>query len=205
MSKLLAENNVPPADSLKDLVHVQALLIYQVLYLYNGDICLRRVAESNIPVLYSWMEQMIEYARHEVSLGVSLISSYHEWEAADLRTSGHHGNLFWYSWILVECIRRTWLVASGIQGAYLVIKHRRAIPCQGGVMFTTRQEVWEAQLARSWETICSEVKVGLMQVADTARLFVEVSPANVDDFAMLILQATFGEERVEIWKNRKLS
>jgi hypothetical protein len=69
-------------------------------------------------------------------------------------------------------------------------------------MFTTRRGVWQAQSARSWEKICSEVNVGLMQVADTTRLFVEGSSADVDDFAMLILHATFGEERLEMWENQ---
>ena len=67
-------------------------------------------------------------------------------------------------------------------------------------MITTRQGVWEAQSARVWEKVCSEVNVGLMQVAEADKLFIEVTPADVDDFTMLILQATFGEERMERWR-----
>lgn len=212
---LLVEHSIPSADSLLEninsssitldslehLARVQALLVYQVLCLYDGDIRLRHVAESNIPVLNSWMEQMVDHASHAVCLGGSVISSAHEQTAGGSSPSdiAHCENLLWYSWILAESIRRTWLVASGIQGAYLTIQQGRAIPCQGGMVFTTRQGVWEAKSARAWEKLCSEVNVGLMQVAEADKLFTEVAPEDVDDFTVLILQATFGEERIERW------
>lgn len=69
-------------------------------------------------------------------------------------------------------------------------------------MFTTRQGAWEASSAGAWEKLCSEVNVGLMQVAETDRLFAEAAPEDVDDFTLLILQATFGEERLERWGPR---
>ena len=212
---LLAEYNVPSADSLlgntrtspvtldplENLARVHALLVYQILCLYDGDIRLRHVAESHIPVLNSWMQQMVEHASHAACLGGSVISPAYEQTTvgSSLSDIAHCENLLWYSWILAESIRRTWLVASGIQGAYLVIQQSRAIPCQGGMMFTTRQGVWEAQSAGAWEKLCSEVNVGLMQVAETDKLFTEVAPEDIDDFTMLILQATFGEERMERW------
>jgi hypothetical protein len=198
--RLVVEHTLPPADSLEHLARVQALLIYQVLCLYDGDIRLRHIAESNIPVLYSCMEQMVEHASNAICLGSSIISSPHEQTTVGSCLSDIHcENLLWYSWILAESIRRTWLVASGVQGTYLVIQQGRAIPCQGGMMITTRQGAWEAKSAGVWEKLCPEVNVGLMQVAETDRLFAEAAPEDVDDFAMLILQATFGEERLERW------
>ena len=188
-------------DSLEHLARVQALLVYQVLCLYDGDIRLRHVAESRIPVLNSWTQQMVEHASHAVCLGGSVISSAHERTSVDFNLFDIAGceNLLWYSWILAESIRRTWLVACGIQGTYLIIQQGRANPCQGGMMFTTRQGVWETQSAPAWEKLCSEVNVGLMQVAEADKLFTEAAPEEVDDFTMLILQATFGEERMERW------
>ena len=187
-------------DSLEHIARVQALLIYQVLCLYNGDIRLRYIAESHIPVLNLWMQQMVEHASHAVCSSGSITSPAHEQTAAGYHPSNilHCENL-WHSWILSESIRRTWLIASGIQGAYLVMQQHRTIPCQGGMVITTRQGVWEAQSARAWEKLCSEVNIGLMQVAETDKLFSEAAPEDVDDFTMLILQATFGEERLERW------
>ncbi|KAK9243138.1 hypothetical protein V1506DRAFT_545313 [Lipomyces tetrasporus] len=187
-------------DSLEHIARVQALLVYQVLGLYDGDIRLRHLAESNIPVLNSWMQQMVEHASQAVCLGGSVISSAHEQTPVGFSLSdiAHCENLLWYSWILSESIRRTWVVASGIQAIYLMIQGRAA-PCQGGMMFTTRQGVWEAQSALAWEKLCSEKNVGLIQMAEADKLFTEVAPEDVNDFAKFILEATFGVERMERW------
>ncbi|KAK9355882.1 hypothetical protein V1523DRAFT_403749 [Lipomyces doorenjongii] len=211
----LVENGIPSADSslenistssltldsLEHIARVQALLVYQVLGLYDGDIRLRHLAETHIPVLNSWMQQMVEHASQAVCLGGSIISSAHEQTAVGFGLSdiAHCENLLWYSWILAESIRRTWVIASGIQAIYLMIKQGGEVPCQGGMMFTTRQGVWEAQSALAWEKLCSEVNVGLIQMAEADKLFTEVAPEDVNDFSKVILEATFGVERMERW------
>lgn len=87
-TKLVAEHSVPFAhycsenlnstagslDSFEHIARVQALLIYQVLCLYDGDIRLRHIAETHISVLYGWMEQMVEQASSAVCLGSSIVS-----------------------------------------------------------------------------------------------------------------------------------
>lgn len=187
-------------DSLEHIARVQALLIYQVLGLYDGDIRLRYLAESNIPVLNSWMHQMVEHASQDACLGESIIFSTHEQVTAGFSLSdiAHGENLLWYSWILAESIRRTWLLASGIQGMY-IIQQGLSIPCLGGMMFTTRQGVWEAQSAVAWEKLCSEVNVGFIQRAEAYKLFAEATPDEVNDFSKYILEITFGIENMERW------
>lgn len=214
-TQLLAEYGAPSAylsqentssslvtlDSLEHLARVQALVVYQFLCLYDGDIRLRHVAESHIPVLNSWTQQMVEHASHAACLGGSMISSTYEQtvNCFGLTDSAHCDNLLWYSWILAESIRRTWLVVSGTQGTYLTIQQGQTIPCQGGMMITTRQGVWGAQSALAWEKLCLEVNTGLMHVVEADKLFTEAVPEDVDDFAIFILQATFGEERMKRW------
>ena len=191
-------------DSLEHIARVHALLVYQIICLYDGDIRLRHVAEDHIPVLNSWTQQMVEHASHEVCLGVSITSSFHEQMAAafSLPDASYRENLLWHSWILAESIRRTWLLACGVQGTYLTLKNGRPTPSQGGMMFTTRKGVWEAQSALVWEKLCSEVHVGFMQVSVADKLFTEFGAEDVDEFTTLVLQAVFGEERMERWANQ---
>lgn len=66
-------------------------------------------------------------------------------------------------------------------------------------MFSTRKEVWEASSAVAWEKLCSEVHVGLMQMADAERLFGEVNPKEVNEFTKVLLEVCFGRERMERW------
>ena len=211
-AKELVDHGIPSADSslrntgsstldsLEHLARVQALLVYQLLGLYAGDIRLRHLAEGHISVLNSWMQQMVEHASQAVCLGSSVISSARGDATAGLRlsTTAHCNNLLWYSWILAESIRRTWLVASGIQGVYLIIQQGQA-SCMGGMMFTTRHGFWEASSALAWEKQCSEVYGGLIRMTEADRLLTEVRPEDVNDFAKLVLEIVFGVEQMERW------
>jgi hypothetical protein len=187
------------ADPLEHLARVQALLIYQLLGLYDGDIRLRHLAESSFPILNSWMHQMLESASSATCLGSAVISANHDpWAfSSSLTDAAHWENLLWYSWIYAESLRRTWLVASGIQGIFLVIQRELPIPCQGAMMFTTRQGIWEARSSMAWERLCSG-DVKLTRIAEADQLFTE-APKEVNDFSKVILEIVFGAEKMERW------
>ncbi|KAF8856289.1 hypothetical protein BDZ45DRAFT_654346 [Acephala macrosclerotiorum] len=176
-------------DGLDHIPRVQALLIYEIISLYDGDIRLRRLAESYIPILNKWMKEMVQVASTQSdSLG-----------ARDLSFPSPPSQILAPPQILSETIRRTWVVGSGIQVVYLALQGKGPMPCQGGMMFSTRKEVWEASSAVAWEKLCSEVHVGLMQMADAERLFGEVNPKEVNEFTKVLLEVCFGRERMERW------
>jgi hypothetical protein len=184
-------------DSLEHIARVQALLIYQFIGLYDGDIRLRHLAEGSIAVLNRWMYQMVHHASQTACLGDAVVLPLHEGSMYDTALGE---NLLWYSWILAESIRRTWVIVSGMQGLYLILQqHDVAAPCLGGMMLTTRRGVWDAPSAQAWEKLCSEVNVGLVQTADADKVVMEAAPDDVDAFAKFVLEVVFGVERTERW------
>ncbi|KAN0098438.1 hypothetical protein V8E51_014101 [Hyaloscypha variabilis] len=198
----LDEKVHPSLDALEHLARVHALLIHQMIGLYDGDIRLRHVAEQHIPVLQSWMQQMLLYTQQTFFLGASLVVPSHMPEAV----IGHAlagtllpQNALWHTWILAESIRRTWIVASGLEVAYLTVKEGCIGTCRGGMMFTTRKGVWEAKSAAEWEKICSEVNVGLVQMADVSKIMARVPPDEVNDFAKTVIGITSGKESMRVW------
>jgi hypothetical protein len=188
-------------DSLDHIARVHALMVYQFLGLYDGDIRLRHLSETYIPVLNRWMREMVQHTSQAACLGGSVISSTYEQTDADFGQSyiPHDQNLLWYAWIVAESVRRSWVIGAGIQVAFLVLQQGGAVPCQGGMMFTTRQGVWEAQSAVAWEKLCSERPVGLMHVAEADRLFTEAAAEEVNEFTKVVLEITFGKESMERW------
>jgi hypothetical protein len=141
---LIDERTRPPLDALEHLARVYALLIYQAIGLYDGDIRLRHIAEQHIPILESWMQQLLLHTRQTVFLGASIIVPSQVPNAVlghTLSGTPLAQNLLWYTWILAESIRRTWIVASGLQAAYLIAREGCPVACQGGMMFTTRKGV----------------------------------------------------------------
>jgi hypothetical protein len=107
-------------------------------------------------------------------------------------------NLLWYSWILAESTRRTWLVASGIQGIYRIIQ-QEPFSCMGGVMFTSRKGFWEAPSALIWEKRCAEVYAGLTRIPEADELLTKVPPEELNEFAKVVLEMSFGVEQMERW------
>jgi len=130
-------------DPLAHLARAQALLIYQIIGLYDGDYQLRHVAESHMPVLNRWMRQAVDYASRCDSLRAFLLSPLGAKAGAN---SVPRERLIWYSWILSESLRRTWLMKSAVHGVYLTSQNGTA-HCLGGMMFTSRQGFCEAPSA----------------------------------------------------------
>lgn len=199
------EKEHPPLDALEHLARVYALLIYQAIGLYDGDIRLRHIAEQHIPILENWMQALLLHTRQTVFLGAPILVPSHVPSAtAGTTTSSLLGqNLLWYTWILAESIRRTWIVASGLQAAYLIAREGEPVACQGGMMFTTRQGVWEARTAGEWESICCRVNVGLVQMVEVQKVMERVSPDEVNEFAKFIIDITLGKERLRSWVAEK--
>jgi hypothetical protein len=187
-------------DPLEHVARVQALLIYQIIGLYDGDIRLRHLSETYMPVLNSWMQEMVHHASFNTCLGDYVTSSAHE-QALAVSSSyrSRRESVLWHSWILAESARRTWVVSSGIQAVFLALQQRDGIPCQGGVMVTTRQGIWEAQSSVAWEKLCLEVDVGLMQMVEAERLFTDFTPNEINEFTKVALEVAFGRERMERW------
>lgn len=193
--------NAAPLDTMEHIARVQALLVYQAIGLYDGDIGLRHVSETHIPVFTRWLKEMIDHASQEECLGTSIVgTSEGTTYPVQVGTHTEDQNMLWYSWVVAESMRRSWLVGSSIQVIFVALQGSKPVPCKGGMVFTTRSGVWEAKSAVAWEKLCSEKYVGLIQMADADRLFTETVPEEVDEFTKLVLEIIFGRERMERWE-----
>lgn len=162
------------------LSRVHALLVYQTIGLYDGDIRLRHVAETQIPTLNSWLRQLVKCAQSVArngpegfitsllfasaptqstpysSLSCSAMTPSYDTEAVTtLRPSSLLGpeDIEWYAWLFSETIRRTWIVGCSIQTIYLILQVGWA-PCPGDLPFTVREGVFSANSAFAWAKRC---------------------------------------------------
>ncbi|KAK8875304.1 Transcription factor gsfR2 [Apiospora arundinis] len=201
-----------PNDPLDHIARVHALMVYQLIGLFEReDTRLHHLAERHIPVLYLWMRCMVHCASKAAFLGECLTSPPRarppatDAAAASMLARPGCDDLIWQTWIAAECMRRTWVIISGIQAVYLMVRHQDAfIPCMGGMMVTTRKGPWEAASAQEWLRICSEVNVGLVQLAEAHTLFSSPTAAmgaakNPDEFIKFALLVGHGERRLSEW------
>ncbi|KAF2993511.1 hypothetical protein E8E13_001167 [Curvularia kusanoi] len=172
-------------DDVLNLGRVQALLVYQCIGLYDGDVRLRKLAEQHIAVLESWLEIVMQHTSHMMS-------------EATPPENVPPGQGLWYSWIIAESVRRIWLVTAGIQGMYKYFSQPGPqLGCLGGTIFTSRSGFWEAPTAGAWEKQCSERFSGLVRLTETDKMLALVPKEDISDFARMVLECTYGSEWCE--------
>jgi hypothetical protein len=127
------------------LARTQALLVYKVIRLFDGDIRSRAEAESHISVLWLWASEMWQSAAVDASVSetdadtsLPLLGIHQEYQQVDtaISTAGwpavggnkqlraRKGDVVstWEAWVLAESIRRTYLIATLVEGVYLILK-----------------------------------------------------------------------------------
>jgi hypothetical protein len=182
---LLLDLPVNNRDSVLNLSRVQALLVYQCIGLYDGNMRLRHLAERHIPVLESWVMVVMEQTSQLTSSATPPHNAASE-------------NMLWYSWIMAESARRVWLIIAGVQGLYkLFTNPDPTVPCMGGTLFTSRRGFWEAPNAKAWERACTERYAGLVRLTETEKMFALVPKEEISEFAKVVLECTFGPQWCE--------
>ncbi|KAK1246708.1 hypothetical protein MKX08_000510 [Trichoderma sp. CBMAI-0020] len=193
-------------DSACHLARTQALLIYKIIRLFDGDIRARAQAEKHIDTLSLWARQMWQSAN-------LVLSSDHADASIEggnsngpvdtqLRTDGSITST-WQAWIFSESIRRTYLAATLTEAVYLTLKQSWA-PCPGGIIFSGGAGLWEATSPSSWFNQYQQNLVNSVRCIDGNQLFTSAKPSDVDEFCHATLIVSYGLERFDRWCNENV-
>ncbi|KAK9246138.1 hypothetical protein V1506DRAFT_195844 [Lipomyces tetrasporus] len=158
---------------LEDLTKLQAVVLYQIIRIFHGDIKQRALAEQQQSYLGAWGLQLLRRA---------------DVELRDAQPS-------WQTWILTESIRRTVIVAFMIYAVYSIFKHGVCpeLPTLSILPISTKQAFWNSRatyLQHSYED--ETVKYG-----DFTTVWLSSPPRKLEPFEKMILVACKGLERVE--------
>ncbi|KAI1770711.1 hypothetical protein F4818DRAFT_251248 [Hypoxylon cercidicola] len=185
-------------DVLDHVGRVQALLAYQSIRLFDGDVRMRAQAEALIPTLSLWSRQLLEVAKDSLARPGRFLAGFAPASTSTTGTRGGGEEALWQAWVLVESARRTWLIANYIQEIYLHMK-RGWSECAGRVTFTMRAGLWEAPSPYAWSRACRERGALFLATKQTESLVFDSGPEDVDEFSLLILELSYGAERIERW------
>ncbi|KAF1967928.1 hypothetical protein BU23DRAFT_481929 [Bimuria novae-zelandiae CBS 107.79] len=178
------------------LARVQALLIFQIIRLFDGDIRMRARGEAHSPILASWNTLLWQAATTSLLLG----------DPSALVPGLNLSVTPWKAWCFIESIRRTWLTTSILQSVYTTLRDSIS-PCPGGVTCTFGNGLWEAGSEHEWERRVVQGESTLfMPSLSIANLLVEASVEDVDEFGHAIMLITHGAQRMDKWvaENRVL-
>ncbi|PTB69722.1 hypothetical protein BBK36DRAFT_17098 [Trichoderma citrinoviride] len=183
------------------LARTQALLIYKIIRLFDGDIRARAQAEKNIDTLALWARQLWQ------SAGLALSSSSHKELSSgpvgtQLRTDGTLTST-WQAWIFSESIRRTYLAATLTEAVYLTLKQGWS-PCPGGIVFSGGAGLWDATSPFAWVKRYQENAVNSIRCIDGEQLFSSAKASDVDEFCQATMIVSYGLERFDRWRNEMM-
>ncbi|UKZ73025.1 hypothetical protein TrVFT333_000664 [Trichoderma virens FT-333] len=187
------------------LARTQALLIYKIIRLFDGDIRARAQAEKNIDTLALWARQLWQ------SAGLGLTANHHkdlvnrsnpDPVGTQLRTDGSL-SCTWQAWIFSESIRRTYLAATLTEAVYMTLKQGWA-PCPGGIIVSCGAGLWDAPSAFAWMNHYQSNPVNTIRCVDGEQLFSSVRASDVDEFCHATMIVSYGLERFERWCNEKI-
>lgn len=171
------------------LASVQALLLYQIIRLLDGDVRQRADAESDEAVLMSWNEQL-QGRIQPPSLSTELESS--------SNLQGTMTTSSWQNWIISESVRRTVLTCYMLQGVYSFLKlgYDKLSGKVDQLAFTAQSTLWNAPSEFHWrEALKSrnplEVTMGQWDdVMDSAQA------TDFEEFGVMIMAAYKGMDIV---------
>jgi hypothetical protein len=167
-------NRAPDGTLLEALSRMQAMVLYQIIRIYRGDLRQRAIAEQQGSILGMWGLQLIHRADIE------------------LRSE----KLSWESRILAESVRRTVMVAFMLHGVYSIFKHGICpeFPTLSILPVSTKTTLWNSedtnlQLHDQDET---------MKYRDFTELWLASPKRKLESFEKMLLVACKGIEQVEL-------
>lgn len=185
------------SDLFGQLARLHALMVYQIIGLFDGDIRSRFVAEGHMAVQDSWARKLFQSAADTFSNNCTVTTQV----ARFLPRAYTSSQKQWYLWILAESIRRTWLVAVSLSPIFTALQQGWSV-CPGVIMYTNRSGLWNAESATGWEKKCSEENAAFLHRFECETFFDDAQPADIDEFGTAMLGMTFSEEVLESWRER---
>ena len=164
------------------LTCLQALLIYQIIRLFDGDIRARAEAEKSEDRLVDWTDRLNLRRSASTSLGPVLSAS-------------------WENWVFEEAVSRTIIVSRMAQAMFMVVKQGfcTMVEAVTEMSFTGQKALWHAPTAVHWQQACKQRKRFYVNRMDFQELMEKGDLTEVDELGLLMLVCYKGVDGVNEW------
>lgn len=176
------------------MAHTQALCLYQIIRLFDGDVAARRSAEILIPSLENSALQLLNYVRFDDDLSaLPELPLYPIQPTKDI----------WEDWILQESARRTALVTFFFLQAYRFMLGFVGLQCDGKLglchSWTLSAQLWNAKTAVEFAHAWSARQYFVVTNGQFAEILQEAKAEDVDTFGRIWISSLLGIEETEGW------
>jgi hypothetical protein len=172
------------------LAAVQALLLYQMIRLFDGDIRLRAQAEADEPVLLMWAGSLNSRMRQIMP---SLAGSVEAQFLLENRSTN------WQRWLIEESSRRTVVTVFMLKGVYDFLKVGYDKAPDLRMSFTAQSALWNAQSELGWQKAHSEREQLEVRVTHWDEAIAKAKPSDLEELGVLIMVMLWGLDATRKW------
>lgn len=189
-----------PAEFLHALARLQALLLYQIIRFFDGDILARSSADATFEELRS---------------SAHALASHITWDPHDMLDDPYMGGaatLFplqtsrpiWRRWALQESARRTFLIACFFAKVWRLLTGRQGAACRGGPdllgqSWTLSAKLWQARDAVDFAAAWRERKHFIARRKAIRSALAEANGDDIEAFGKMLLTVSMGVEEARAW------
>lgn len=172
------------------LAAAQALVMFQIIRLFDGDVRARGDGEEVEGVLEEWTDRL--------ALRTGLVAEAQEQPSPDTRSLVEKG---WESWVFEESVKRTVIVCRMVIAMYSVLKRGFCTYVEKitELSFTARKELWEAHSAVHWRLAVETNERFYVQKMELGEVLEKARLEDVDDLGLLMLVTYKGLDGVNEW------
>ncbi|GKT99825.1 hypothetical protein FLAG1_09837 [Fusarium langsethiae] len=182
-----------PTTPLECLAHTQALILYQIIRLYDGDIGARASAERIIPAIEASAVSLFSYAQFDIDPTVIALPTY---PIAPTKT-------FWQDWIQQESLRRTLLFSFYFVQAYRIMAGCQILQCDGRLglchAWTLSAHLWNATTPLSFAEAWRDKNHYVVTNAIFSEVLAEAQADDIDVFGKIMISSLLGQDEAEGW------
>ncbi|KUJ14697.1 uncharacterized protein LY89DRAFT_671121 [Mollisia scopiformis] len=178
---LAAESQRAMNTPTEKLARTQALFLYQVIRLFDGDIALRVQAEKDIALLESWLGELCK-VRENLGYSLDIEGSRREEPPKE-----------WERWIFAESVRRTVIIAYSVITLYGMMKDTYTTDDIGPWTYVHRwtlsRHLWEAESSFTFFRMWQEKPHFVINNYSFENFVKHGRGDDVDEFAEIMLNA----------------
>lgn len=184
----------PEPSTLPELLaRTHALILYQIMHLFDGDLRSQATAESLLTTLESSVLTLLKC--------IHIPSSS---EPTDLLSLSMDSIItFWESWVLQESARRTVLLTFYFIQVYKLLQGRTPAPCDGKLglehAWYMSAHLWNAQSAFDFAVAWAERPHFVVYNLDFSSVFLNARPDDIDLFGRMLLVTLVGIDEARAW------
>ncbi|PTB41771.1 uncharacterized protein TrAFT101_009614 [Trichoderma asperellum] len=184
-----------PTTPMDSLAHTQALLLYQIIRLFDGDISARASGERLIPILETSAIGLLAHVVFDTEANCP--DRFAECCVATLSD-------LWKDWIFQESARRTLLFTFFFLQAYrLLTGSQNLYQCDGRLglchSWMVSEHLWQAETALEFRDAWRQKNHFLVIDGQFTAVLSEAKAADVDLFGKMLLSAAMGIPELEAW------